>query len=160
MAFIGSAYGHCAATGRVQGNILLDFDKDDPLLLVGRMCMAFTITFAFPTVVIPARNIMLRSSTLLPYVQPTAPPVKEEVTMLEAIDEPLAKEGGSVTTQPLELTIVEAVKIDGLVFLLSCYEIVTIDNEDSQVVDFQIISFKLAGFCKNDSRSSAKCCWF
>jgi hypothetical protein len=52
------------------------------------------------------------------------------------------------------------VKTDRSVFLLSCYEIVTADNEDSQVVDFQIASFKLARFCKNDSRSSAKCCWF
>jgi amino acid permease len=45
----------------VQGNILLDFDEDDPLLLVGRLCLAITITLAFPMLVIPARDILIRS---------------------------------------------------------------------------------------------------
>jgi hypothetical protein len=53
-----------------------------------RMCMAFTITFAFPMVVIPARDIILRS-VLLPCLEPAASPVKEEVTMVEALDEAL-----------------------------------------------------------------------
>jgi amino acid permease len=57
----GSAYGHCTPTGKVEGNVLLDFDEDDPLLLVGRMCLACTITLAFPLLVIPARDILLRS---------------------------------------------------------------------------------------------------
>jgi amino acid permease len=109
IAFIGSSYGHCTASGRVQGNILLDFDKGDPLLLVGRMCMAFTITFAFPMVVIPARDIILRS-VLLPCLELAASPVKKEVTMVETDDEPLAEEeGGSETTQPLEVTMLEAI---------------------------------------------------
>jgi amino acid permease len=45
----------------VQGNVLLDFDENDPLLMVGRMCLAVTITLAFPLLVIPARDILLRS---------------------------------------------------------------------------------------------------
>jgi amino acid permease len=57
----GSAYGHCTATGKVQGNVLLDFPDDDPLLLVGRMCLAITITLAFPMLNIPARDILIRS---------------------------------------------------------------------------------------------------
>jgi len=57
----GSAYGHCTPTGKVQGNILLDFSEDDPLLLVGRMCLAITITLAFPMLTIPARDIVIRS---------------------------------------------------------------------------------------------------
>lgn len=57
----GSAYRHCTPTGKVQGNVLLDFDEDDPLLLVARMCLACTITLAFPLLVIPARDILLRS---------------------------------------------------------------------------------------------------
>jgi amino acid permease len=57
----GSAYGHCTKNGQVQGNVLLDFSDDDPLLLVGRMCLAVTITLAFPMLTIPARDILLRS---------------------------------------------------------------------------------------------------
>ena len=57
----GSAYGHCTPSGKVHGNVLLDFDEDDPLLLVARMCLACTITLAFPLLVIPARDILLRS---------------------------------------------------------------------------------------------------
>ena len=57
----GSTYGHCIPTGKVQGNILLDFDEHDPLLLVARMCLACTLTLAFPLLVIPARDILLRS---------------------------------------------------------------------------------------------------
>jgi Transmembrane amino acid transporter protein len=57
----GSAYGRCTPTGKLQGNVLLDFDEDDPLLLVARMCLACTVTLAFPLLVIPARDILLRS---------------------------------------------------------------------------------------------------
>jgi amino acid permease len=94
MGFAGSAYGHCTATGRVQGNVLLDFDEDDPLLLVGRMCLALTITLAFPMLVIPARDIVLRS-ILLPCLEPTSP--VEESTTMEALQEPLLEEGGGNT---------------------------------------------------------------
>lgn len=57
----GSMYAKCTSSGTVQGNILLDFDEDDPLLLLGRLCLAITIMFAFPMVVIPARDILVRS---------------------------------------------------------------------------------------------------
>ncbi len=67
MGFAGSTYGHCTASGKVQGNVLLDFDKHDSLLLVGRMCLALTITLAFPLLVIPARDILLRS-LILPFL--------------------------------------------------------------------------------------------
>lgn len=61
MGMAGSAYGHCTATGHVHGNILLDFDAHDPLLFVGRMCLALTITLAFPMLTIPGRDIVIRS---------------------------------------------------------------------------------------------------
>jgi len=61
MGVAGSAYGRCTATGTVHGNVLLDFPDDDPLLLVGRMCLAITITLAFPMLTIPARDIIIRS---------------------------------------------------------------------------------------------------
>jgi len=64
MGFAGSAYAHCTPTGKVQGNILLDFDENDPLLMVGRMCLAVTITLAFPMLVIPGRDILVRSLVL------------------------------------------------------------------------------------------------
>jgi amino acid permease len=44
----------------VQGNVLLNFDPDDPLLLVGRLCLAVTIALAFPVLTIPARDIIIR----------------------------------------------------------------------------------------------------
>mmetsp|Transcript_52724 Transcript_52724/g.127801 ORF Transcript_52724/g.127801 Transcript_52724/m.127801 type:complete len:669 (-) Transcript_52724:195-2201(-) len=61
MGFAGSSYAHCTSTGEISGNVLLDFDENDPLLFVGRMCLAVTITLAFPMLVIPARDIMIRS---------------------------------------------------------------------------------------------------
>ena len=61
MGIAGSAYAPCTADGHVQGNILLDMDPKDPLLLVGRMCLAVTVTLAFPMLTIPARDILLRS---------------------------------------------------------------------------------------------------
>ena len=57
----GSLYAKCTPTGSVQGNILLDFDENDPLLLIGRFCLAMTITFAFPMLVVPARDILVQS---------------------------------------------------------------------------------------------------
>jgi amino acid permease len=61
MGVAGSAYGHCTAEGKVQGNVLLDFPSNDPLLMVGRMCLAITLTMAFPMLTIPGRDILLRS---------------------------------------------------------------------------------------------------
>ena len=61
IGFTGSLYIKCTPSGRVSGNILLDFDEDDPLLLLGRLCLAVTITLALPMLVIPARDILLRS---------------------------------------------------------------------------------------------------
>jgi len=61
IGFTGSLYAKCTESGSVQGNILLDFDEDDPLLLLGRLCLAMTITLAFPMLVIPARDILVRS---------------------------------------------------------------------------------------------------
>jgi hypothetical protein len=40
-----------------QGNILLNFDPNDPLLLVGRLRLAATIALAFPVLTIQARDI-------------------------------------------------------------------------------------------------------
>ena len=74
----GSAFGaRCTTTGQVQANILLDMASpllcsvDDEgencgsssapsLLFVCRVCMAITLTIAFPMVVIPARDMILR----------------------------------------------------------------------------------------------------
>jgi amino acid permease len=61
IGFTGSLYSKCTPSGRVSGNILLDFDEDDPLLLLGRLCLAVTITLALPMLVIPARDIAVRS---------------------------------------------------------------------------------------------------
>jgi amino acid permease len=61
IGFTGSLFAKCTSSGTVQGNILLDFDEDDPLLLIGRLCLAMTITLAFPMLVIPCRDILVRS---------------------------------------------------------------------------------------------------
>lgn len=61
LGFSGSAYSKCSANHEISGNILLDFDDSDPLLLLGRNCLAITITLAFPMLTIPARDIVIRS---------------------------------------------------------------------------------------------------
>ncbi|KAL7514679.1 hypothetical protein ACHAXN_012581 [Cyclotella atomus] len=61
IGFTGSLYIKCTPSGRVSGNILLDFDESDPLLFLGRLCLAATITLALPMLVIPARDILVRS---------------------------------------------------------------------------------------------------
>jgi len=73
----GSLYAKCTPTGEVQGNILLDFDENDPLLLLGRMCLAMTITLAFPMLVIPARDILIRTvaSTRFGRREPSLTPI-------------------------------------------------------------------------------------
>eukprot|EP00550_Attheya_septentrionalis_P008444 CAMPEP_0198283750 /NCGR_PEP_ID=MMETSP1449-20131203/3340_1 /TAXON_ID=420275 /ORGANISM="Attheya septentrionalis, Strain CCMP2084" /LENGTH=556 /DNA_ID=CAMNT_0043980547 /DNA_START=119 /DNA_END=1789 /DNA_ORIENTATION=- len=72
IGFTGSMYGNCTPSGTVQGNVLLDFDEDDPLLGVGRLCLAFTVTLAFPMLVIPARDTFLRALSFLRH-SPTTP---------------------------------------------------------------------------------------
>jgi amino acid permease len=57
---LGALYAPCATKGRISGNVLLNFDVNDPLLLVGRMCLAITLTLAFPMMTIPARDILMR----------------------------------------------------------------------------------------------------
>ena len=61
VGFAGSMYGNCSKGGTIPGNILLAFDEDDVLLLIGRSCLALTIALAFPMLVIPPRDIVLRS---------------------------------------------------------------------------------------------------
>ena len=61
IGFTGSLFVKCTSSGSVQGNILLDFNEDDPLLLLGRLCLAVTITLAFPMLIIPPRDILVRS---------------------------------------------------------------------------------------------------
>ena len=61
VGFAGSMYGNCSKGGTIPGNILLAFDEDDVLLLIGRSCLALTIALAFPMLVIPSRDIVLRS---------------------------------------------------------------------------------------------------
>jgi len=60
IGFAGSMYGNCTPTGHIHGNILLDFSENDPVILVGRLSLAVTIAFAFPMLVIPARDTLLR----------------------------------------------------------------------------------------------------
>jgi amino acid permease len=100
MGFAGSSYGHCTPSGKVQGNVLLDFDENDPLLMVGRMCLALTITLAFPMLVIPARDILLRS-VILPFLErggdsettaTTTTTAIEEMTPQERLQEPLLQD--------------------------------------------------------------------
>ena len=59
IGFTGSLHAKCTPTGSVSGNVLLDFEEDDLLLLVGRLCLAMTITCAFPMLVVPSRDIIL-----------------------------------------------------------------------------------------------------
>lgn len=85
----GSAYGHCTESGNVQGNILLDFPEDDVLLLIGRSCLALTLTMAFPMLTIPARDILIRC---LPasFFKPTSSQVDNSAEEQEqALQEPL-----------------------------------------------------------------------
>merc|ERR1712012_667350 len=57
---MGSMYGNCTESGVVEGNVLLSFEEGDILLVIGRMCLSLTITFAFPVLVVPARDTFLR----------------------------------------------------------------------------------------------------
>lgn len=61
VGFTGSMFGNCTEKGQVEGNVLLSFDEDDVLLMVGRSCLSLTISFAFPVLVVPCRDILLRA---------------------------------------------------------------------------------------------------
>ena len=67
-------------------DILLDFDENDPLLMVGRMCLAITITLAFPMLVIPGRDIMLRS-LILPRLKARLHRQRQQASSLEEGEE-------------------------------------------------------------------------
>jgi len=60
LGFMGSMFGNCTQSFMVQGNILLDFDDDDPVLIVGRICLMITVSLAFPMQIIPARDTLIR----------------------------------------------------------------------------------------------------
>jgi len=59
MGLFGSVHGNCTG-GVVSGNILLDFGDDDVLMTIGRACLGLKLTLAFPLLVIPPRDIILR----------------------------------------------------------------------------------------------------
>ena len=46
--------------GEVSGNVLLNFSQNDNLITVGRCGLSCTITLAFPMLVIPCRDMLLR----------------------------------------------------------------------------------------------------
>jgi amino acid permease len=62
LGLAGSIYALACHDGQADGNILLDFPENDPLVLVGRLCLAVTIALAFPMLTIPARDILLRNT--------------------------------------------------------------------------------------------------
>ena len=119
MGFAGSTYGHCTASGKVQGNVLLDFDENDPLLMVGRMCLALTITLAFPLLVIPARDILLRS-VILPRLNRTnsnsvtamagnaEPTTEQQLQEPLLADEEVPQQGGSDNEESSSSTVPNA----------------------------------------------------
>jgi amino acid permease len=61
VGFSGSMYGNCTPEGTVEGNVLLSFDDDDVLLIVCRLCLSLTITAAFPILVVPCRDVIMRA---------------------------------------------------------------------------------------------------
>jgi amino acid permease len=86
----GAFYAPCTTTGRISGNVLLNFDIDDPLLLVGRMCLAITLTLAFPMLTIPARDILMRS--ILPESPGETGLASTRATQEDSLQEPLLGE--------------------------------------------------------------------
>ena len=61
VGFSGSMYGNCTPNGVVEGNVLLSFEEDDVLLMLGKLCLSLTITAAFPVLVVPCRDVILRA---------------------------------------------------------------------------------------------------
>jgi len=98
----GSAYSKCSTDNQISGNILKDFDNKDPLLLVGRMCLAITITLAFPMLTIPARDIVLRSmmERRRPATGATPSLVESSDDPQETLAEPLLSGEGQDTEAP------------------------------------------------------------
>jgi amino acid permease len=94
IGFSGSLYAACTPDGHITGNILLSFDDSDPLLLVGRLCLALTITLAFPMLTIPARDIILRSWK----ERSTAELIVED----NNLEEPLLDERDNSVVEPLD----------------------------------------------------------
>ncbi|KAG7341320.1 transmembrane amino acid transporter [Nitzschia inconspicua] len=106
IGFAGSAYAKCTPGNKIHGNILLDFDKKDPLLMVGRMCLAVTITLAFPMLVIPARDILLRS-LIFPIMTKTGSTVDGRLASetvgggtLEELERPLLQDDEEEIAEP------------------------------------------------------------
>lgn len=103
MGFAGSMYGNCTPSGLVQGNVLLDFAEDDPLLLMGRICLALTISLAFPMLVIPARDIVLRVMATKDSDDDSGESILEEGEILERdLREPLL---GEAEEGPKDLSV-------------------------------------------------------
>jgi hypothetical protein len=123
IGFSGSMYGNCTPGGAVQGNILLDFDEDDPLLLMGRMCLALTITLAFPMLVIPARDILIR--TVKPSHSRLETMVEEEAGTIYSdaqseLREPLLLEqngGGNVVPQDVDASVPFSWRLGAAIFV-------------------------------------------
>lgn len=61
LGFVGSMYGNCTESGKIDGNVLLSFPEDDTLLMLGRGCLSLTIAFALPLFVAPAKDVVLRA---------------------------------------------------------------------------------------------------
>jgi len=61
LGFVGSMYGNCTKSGKIDGNVLLSFPEDDTLLMLGRGCLSLTIAFALPLFVAPAKDVVLRA---------------------------------------------------------------------------------------------------
>lgn len=131
LGLAGSAYSHCIPDGHVHGNILLDFDESDPLVLVGRMCLALTITLAFPMLTIPARDIVLRS---MPDYR-EGEDVEEQETTQDSLQEPLLAprrhESSGPTSDPVESTFLGRLVIATIFFwsgaiVASCVESIDI----------------------------------
>lgn len=57
----GMMYGNCVIPeGEVEDNILLNFDDDDVVMNVGKVCLTLTISLSLPMMVLPCRDIILR----------------------------------------------------------------------------------------------------
>lgn len=98
VGFAGSLYTNCLPDDtKLQGNILLNFNEDDPLLLLGRMCLAITITLAFPLLTVPARDIILR--TIFENDDPLDNNIDDDNNSLR---EPLLQQSREETPQELE----------------------------------------------------------
>ena len=64
LGFLGSLYNNCllSTSNKLQSNILKNFPDSDPIIFFGRVCLTLTIAFAFPVLVLPARNVILNTT--------------------------------------------------------------------------------------------------